>query len=146
MIEDEYYDTPEQNWYPPRDVPEYAVSWWSNSFVVDHTWNGDQVMAPQLTPQQVVEEFYKLREGLKEDWPIEACWFRDAYVPTRVVDGVPESREHGSVRGRITTRRAEYAMRYRDHLEDPNWEVNKLADEERRIAEGEIPPSQRGWD
>ena len=72
--------------------------------------------------------------------PIETCLLRDAWLPSSLVDGVPESEEHGHVRRRIIVGLVDFAVRPREYLSNPDWEDEIHAEERKRIEEGCVPP------
>ena len=81
-----------------------------------------------------------------EDWDaIENYWFRDAYLPCHLVDGVPESSEHASVRNRQSIQGSTFAVWPRHYLSVPNWE-DALHQKERRLrAKGKRPLGPLEW-
>ena len=137
VIEDCYLDF--QSWEPELEVPRYS----RNNYCEEHLFTEVEVvpfMVPRLGAREVLDIFTNLCNEWDLPDPIELCLLRDAWLPCSLVDGVPESDEHGHVRRRIVTRARNYAIRSRPYLSNPSWEDEIHAEERKWIEEGRIPP------
>jgi len=133
VIEDCYWDFDSN--VDTLEVPEYVAY----SYHMGHVTfvDGSMVSVRRLYAREVISLLSELQEKFEVPGPIESCWFGDAYLPTLLVDGVPESQEHAEVRRRVVTREHSYAL-MRSYLSDPNWEQAILEDDDKRIADGEV--------
>ncbi len=100
IIEDEYLDY--QNWYPTRDEPGWSL----NRIYIplaDIRVEEERNESPigQLHPQELYDYFTDMFVPKANDDMIELQWWRDAFLPCHIIDGVPESQEHSEFRLRV---------------------------------------------
>ena len=141
VIEDCYLDF--QSWEPDLVVPRYSrCNYCEEHFCID----GEvPYMVPRLGAREVLDIFTNLCSEWDMLDTIECCLVRDAWLPCSLVDGVPESEEHGHVRRRVVNYARNFAVRSREYLSDPNWEDEIHAEEKRWIEEGFEPPRWSWW-
>ena len=142
VIEDEYYDF--QDYYPEHERPVYCAvtRYWSHTCFSENRY---ECCVRGLSAREVLGIFNgMLSKGGVRD-PIENYWFRDAYLPCHLVDGVPESSEHASVRNRQSIQGSTFAVWPRHYLSVPNWE-DVLHQKERCLrAKGKRPLGPLEW-